>query len=105
MQNAVDAFGGLDILVSNAGYAPQGAMVDIDEALLRDSFELNFFAHFRMARPRMPFLPDGPRGPDPVQYQAGGQSRQELRPYGCPGGADVPASPTSPNSATGRASA
>ncbi len=50
MQNAVDAFGGLDILVSNAGYAPQGAMVDIDEALLRDSFELNFFAHFRMAR-------------------------------------------------------
>ena len=50
MQNAVDAFGGLDILVSNAGYAPQGAMVEIDEAVLRDSFELNFFAHFRMAR-------------------------------------------------------
>ena len=46
MQNAVDAFGGLDVLVSNAGYAPQGAMVDIDEALLRDSFELSFFAHF-----------------------------------------------------------
>ena len=50
LQKAVDAFGGLDILVSNAGYAPQGAMVDIDEAVLRDSFELNFFAHFRMAR-------------------------------------------------------
>jgi len=50
MQNAVDAFGGLDILVSNAGYAPQGAMVEIDEAVLRNSFELNFFAHFRMAR-------------------------------------------------------
>ena len=50
IQNAVNAFGGLDILVSNAGYAPQGAMVDLDEAGLRDSFELNFFAHFRMAR-------------------------------------------------------
>ena len=50
MEAAIDAFGGLDILVSNAGYAPQGAMVEIDEAMLRDSFELNFFAHFRMAR-------------------------------------------------------
>lgn len=50
MKNAVEAFGGLDILVSNAGYALHGAMVEIDEAVLRDSFELNFFAHFRMAR-------------------------------------------------------
>ncbi len=38
-------FGGLDILVSNAGAAWQGAMADVDDAVLRKSFELNFFAH------------------------------------------------------------
>ena len=50
MEAAIDEFGGLDILISNAGYAPQGAMIDIEEQMLRDSFELNFFAHFRMSR-------------------------------------------------------
>ena len=43
-------FGGLDILVSNAGYALQGAILDLDEAALRASFEVNFFAHLAMAR-------------------------------------------------------
>lgn len=48
-QRAMDAcvarFGGLDILVSNAGAAWTGEMIDLDDALLRKSFELNFFAH------------------------------------------------------------
>ncbi|MDX1577630.1 MAG: bifunctional aldolase/short-chain dehydrogenase [Gemmatimonadota bacterium] len=44
------AFGGLDILVSNAGAAWQGAMVDVPDEVLRESFELNFFAHQRVAR-------------------------------------------------------
>lgn len=43
-------FGGIDILVSNAGAAWGGAMIDLDEAVLRRSFELNFFAHQRMAQ-------------------------------------------------------
>lgn len=38
-------FGGLDILVSNAGAAWTGEMIELDDALLRKSFELNFFAH------------------------------------------------------------
>jgi len=42
-------FGGLDILVSNAGAAWQGEMADVDPADLRASFELNFFAHQRVA--------------------------------------------------------
>jgi len=46
----VAAFGGLDILVSNAGAAWQGKIGDVDDALLRKSFELNFFAHQTMAR-------------------------------------------------------
>ena len=42
-------FGGLDILISNAGNAMQGSIADIDSQLLRQSFELNFFAHQTMA--------------------------------------------------------
>lgn len=43
-------FGGVDILVSNAGAAWGGAMVDLDDDMLRTSFELNFFAHQHMAQ-------------------------------------------------------
>lgn len=46
---AVQAFGGLDILVSNAGAATTGAMLDLDNAALRAAFELNFFAHQNLA--------------------------------------------------------
>jgi rhamnose utilization protein RhaD (predicted bifunctional aldolase and dehydrogenase)/NAD(P)-dependent dehydrogenase (short-subunit alcohol dehydrogenase family) len=45
-----ERFGGLDILVSNAGRAWQGAIGEVDERVLRDSFELNFFAHQRVAQ-------------------------------------------------------
>jgi rhamnose utilization protein RhaD (predicted bifunctional aldolase and dehydrogenase)/NAD(P)-dependent dehydrogenase (short-subunit alcohol dehydrogenase family) len=43
-------FGGLDIVVSNAGAAWQGRIGEVDEKTLRDSFELNFFAHQRVAQ-------------------------------------------------------
>jgi rhamnose utilization protein RhaD (predicted bifunctional aldolase and dehydrogenase)/NAD(P)-dependent dehydrogenase (short-subunit alcohol dehydrogenase family) len=36
-------FGGVDILVSNAGAAWQGRIGEVDDAILRKSFELNFF--------------------------------------------------------------
>ena len=45
-----EKFGGLDILVSNAGAAWQGRIGEVDEKALRDSFELNFFAHQRVAQ-------------------------------------------------------
>jgi NAD(P)-dependent dehydrogenase (short-subunit alcohol dehydrogenase family) len=44
------AFGGVDIVVSNAGGAWQGKIGEVDEALLRESFELNFFAHQKVAQ-------------------------------------------------------
>ncbi|MEE2688230.1 MAG: bifunctional aldolase/short-chain dehydrogenase [Pseudomonadota bacterium] len=44
-----ETFGGFDILVSNAGAAWQGRMDVVDDKVLRDSFELNFFAHQRVA--------------------------------------------------------
>ena len=46
----VERFGGLDVLVSNAGAAIQGMLLDLDEETLRSSFELNFFSHLAMAR-------------------------------------------------------
>jgi rhamnose utilization protein RhaD (predicted bifunctional aldolase and dehydrogenase)/NAD(P)-dependent dehydrogenase (short-subunit alcohol dehydrogenase family) len=46
----VEAFGGVDIVVSNAGKAPQGEIGTVDEQVLRDSFELNFYGHQRVAQ-------------------------------------------------------
>ena len=46
----VRAYGGLDILVSNAGAAWQGRIGEVDEKVLRDSFELNFWGHQRCAQ-------------------------------------------------------
>jgi rhamnose utilization protein RhaD (predicted bifunctional aldolase and dehydrogenase)/NAD(P)-dependent dehydrogenase (short-subunit alcohol dehydrogenase family) len=43
-------FGGVDIVVSNAGAAWQGRIGDVDDELLRQSFELNFFAHQSVAQ-------------------------------------------------------
>jgi rhamnose utilization protein RhaD (predicted bifunctional aldolase and dehydrogenase)/NAD(P)-dependent dehydrogenase (short-subunit alcohol dehydrogenase family) len=43
-------FGGVDIVVSNAGAAAQGRIGEVEEAVLRRSFELNFFAHQTVAQ-------------------------------------------------------
>ncbi len=43
-------FGGVDIVVCNAGAAWQGRIGEVDEAVLRQSFELNFYGHQRVAQ-------------------------------------------------------
>jgi len=43
-------YGGVDIVVSNAGAAWQGKIGDVDDATLRQSFELNFWAHQSVAQ-------------------------------------------------------
>ncbi|WP_372090838.1 bifunctional aldolase/short-chain dehydrogenase [Tistrella mobilis] len=50
IEAVVTRFGGLDILVSNAGAAWQGRIGEVDEAVLRQSFELNFYGHQRVAQ-------------------------------------------------------
>jgi rhamnose utilization protein RhaD (predicted bifunctional aldolase and dehydrogenase)/NAD(P)-dependent dehydrogenase (short-subunit alcohol dehydrogenase family) len=45
-----ERFGGVDIVVSNAGAAWQGRIGEVDDAVLRQSFELNFFAHQSVAQ-------------------------------------------------------
>ncbi|HET7083720.1 MAG TPA: bifunctional aldolase/short-chain dehydrogenase [Rhizomicrobium sp.] len=46
----VSAFGGVDIVVSNAGAAWQGTIGKVDDETLRKSFELNFWAHQAVAQ-------------------------------------------------------
>jgi rhamnulose-1-phosphate aldolase/alcohol dehydrogenase len=46
----VETFGGADIVVSNAGAAWQGRIGEVDESVLRESFELNFYGHQRVAQ-------------------------------------------------------
>jgi rhamnose utilization protein RhaD (predicted bifunctional aldolase and dehydrogenase)/NAD(P)-dependent dehydrogenase (short-subunit alcohol dehydrogenase family) len=48
--HVASVFGGIDILVSNAGAAWQGRIGEVDEAVLRQSFELNFYGHQRVAQ-------------------------------------------------------
>ncbi|MGE3147717.1 MAG: bifunctional aldolase/short-chain dehydrogenase [Pseudorhodoplanes sp.] len=43
-------FGGVDIVVSNAGAAWEGKIGEVHEAILRKSFELNFYGHQRVAQ-------------------------------------------------------
>ena len=44
------AYGGLDILASNAGAAFSGKIGEVSDKVLRQSFELNFFGHQRVAQ-------------------------------------------------------
>jgi len=46
----VATFGGIDIVISNAGAAWQGRIGEVDEEVLRESFELNFYGHQRVAQ-------------------------------------------------------
>ncbi len=53
----VAAFGGIDILVSNAGAFPPGAKIEeLESAALEKSMQLNFNGHIGMMRECVPFL-------------------------------------------------
>ena len=43
-------FGGADILISNAGSAVEGMTDELESQKFRDSFELNFFSHYELAK-------------------------------------------------------
>ena len=50
MSEAVKAFGGVDILISNAGAAFQGALTKVSDETFEKAFALNFWAHHYVAR-------------------------------------------------------
>jgi rhamnose utilization protein RhaD (predicted bifunctional aldolase and dehydrogenase)/NAD(P)-dependent dehydrogenase (short-subunit alcohol dehydrogenase family) len=47
---AVKAFGGVDILISNAGAAFQGSLAKVPDEVFEKAFALNFWAHHYVAR-------------------------------------------------------
>ena len=61
LATAQDAFGGLDLLVNNAGIGAIGPFVDADEERLRRVMEVNFFAPLELTRAAVPLLRNGTR--------------------------------------------
>ncbi len=49
-ETVASRWGGVDIVVSNAGVAHAGAMASLPDRVLRDAFDINFFAHQSVAQ-------------------------------------------------------
>jgi len=54
VHDAESRFGGLDVLVANAGGPPTGAIDELDDATWRKAFELTFLTTVRLARAAAP---------------------------------------------------
>ena len=52
----VEAFGGLELLVTNAGGPPSGAFEAHDEATWQKAIDLSFMSHVRLIRAALPYL-------------------------------------------------
>lgn len=59
VETAVAAFGGLDLLVNNAGVGSWGHFADSTEAICRTVLEVNFFAPVELTRLALPHLTRG----------------------------------------------
>ncbi len=52
----VQAFGGLDLLVTNSGGPPSGKFDSFDDASWQAAYELNLLSHIRLIRAALPYL-------------------------------------------------
>lgn len=59
IERARQAFGGLDLLVNNAGTGAMGRFADATPERLRQVMELNFFAAAELTRSALPLLAEG----------------------------------------------
>ncbi len=56
VEQTVAHFGGLDLLVTNAGGPPPGAFESFDEATWQKAIDLSFMSHVRLIRAALPYL-------------------------------------------------
>lgn len=56
IEQTMQAFGTLDVVVNNAGYAQQGTVEALSEEELRQNLEVNFFAPMAVMRHALPHL-------------------------------------------------
>lgn len=56
IKSAVDALGGLDILITNAGGPPAGSFEVFDEAAWQKAVDTSFMSHVRLIRAALPHL-------------------------------------------------
>ena len=56
IQQTVDAFGGLDILITNAGGPPPGSIDSLDEAAWQKGVDLCLMLHVRLIKAALPYL-------------------------------------------------
>ena len=56
LENTVDAFGGVDLLVVNAGGPPAGTFDDFEDSDWQTAFELTLLSSVRMIRATLPFM-------------------------------------------------
>ncbi len=60
VSQAVQALGGLDILVTNSGGPPSGKFEAFDDKAWQQAIELNFISHLRLIRAALPYLRQSP---------------------------------------------
>lgn len=85
-ETVCQTYGGLDILVSNAGAAWQGRIGEVDDETLRQSFELNFFAHQAASQEAVRIMRTQKTGGN-LLYNTSKQAinpGQDFGPYGLP---------------------
>jgi len=56
VQQTIEAFGGLDLLVTNTGGPPPGKFESFDDAAWQQAIELTLMSHVRLIRAALPYL-------------------------------------------------
>jgi len=56
VHQAAQAFGGLDLLVTNSGGPPAGKFESFDDGMWQKAYELNLLSHVRLVRAALPYL-------------------------------------------------